>query len=243
MGQEPHPDDTHGEAEAERAATQPDEHRIRQRGYKIWVEGGRLEGRALDDWMRARWELERAPDPRVEFEQVAQEFEPGRGALGTLAASLKREVGFYFAPSQTAIDNISNSPKLETIAVSESADSDFLLKLAGADTNIRSGGRTEGFSIRVADAFEREASDHTVRVRVLARSASAAPTRLAIAYSTNEVGNSGWRWRDIGPGWAICELVWKVPKMHKGNGDFIGLSPDKIGTPGVEIHSVSVAVV
>jgi len=78
-------------------------------------------------------------------------------------------------------------------------------------------------------------------VQVLAKSANAAPTRLAIAYSTNEVGNSGWHWRDVGPDWAICELVWHVPKMHKGNGDFIGLRP--FGAPGVEIHSVSASIV
>ena len=117
------------------------------------------------------------------------------------------------------------------------------MKLTGGDPSAPSSGFTGGFSIRVPDAFEREASEHTVRVRVLARSAGDASTRMAVAYSTAEVGNSGWQWCDVGPMWSICELVWKVPKMINGNGDYIGLMPDEPGTPGVEIHSISATVV
>lgn len=117
------------------------------------------------------------------------------------------------------------------------------MKLTGGDPLALSSGLTEGFSIRVPDAFERAASEHTVRVRVLARSAELAPTRMAIAYSTAEVGNSGWRWSDIGLTWGIYDLVWKVPKMVNGHGDYIGLLPDKPGAPGVEIRSVHASVV
>ncbi len=66
---------------------------------------------------------------------------------------------------------------------------------------------------------------------------------MAIAYSTNEVGNSGWKWRDVGVNWGIYELVWKVPKMVIGKGDYIGLLPDKPGAAGVEIHSVCATIV
>ena len=90
--------------------------------------------------------------------------------------------------------------------------------------------------------FEGEASEHAVRVRLLARSAGDASTRMANAYSTTEVGNSSWQWRDVGPMWSICELVWKVPKMIQGNGDYIGFMIDKTGGAGVEIHSVSATV-
>jgi hypothetical protein len=41
------------------AAAKPlDEHRIRERAYEIWVEEGKPEGRHIDHWQRARWELE-----------------------------------------------------------------------------------------------------------------------------------------------------------------------------------------
>ena len=106
-----------------------------------------------------------------------------------------------------------------------------MLKLAGGDRSGASDGVTAGFVIRVRDAFEREASEHAVRVRVLARSTDAAPTRLAVAYSTNEVGNSGWRWRDVGPSWEVCEITYDVPKRKNGNGDYIGLMPAEWARP------------
>ena len=35
--------------------------RIKERAYLIWVDEGRPDGRDLDHWLRARWELEREP--------------------------------------------------------------------------------------------------------------------------------------------------------------------------------------
>jgi hypothetical protein len=32
--------------------------RIRERAHQIWIEEGRPNGRALDHWLRARWEVE-----------------------------------------------------------------------------------------------------------------------------------------------------------------------------------------
>jgi Protein of unknown function (DUF2934) len=59
------------------AAPEPDEHAIRMRAHEIWVEEGRPEGRALDHWLRARWELEQAPDPEAELQQLERELGPG----------------------------------------------------------------------------------------------------------------------------------------------------------------------
>jgi hypothetical protein len=42
------------------AAKPLDEHRIRERAYEIWAEEGKPEGRHIDHWQRARWELEQA---------------------------------------------------------------------------------------------------------------------------------------------------------------------------------------
>lgn len=41
------------------AAGRPDEHRIRERAYGIWIEEGQPHGRALAHWQRARQELQR----------------------------------------------------------------------------------------------------------------------------------------------------------------------------------------
>jgi hypothetical protein len=63
---------------SEPSEPKPDEHGIRQRAHAIWIEEGRPDGKALDHWLRARWELEPAPDPKVELERLERELEPGR---------------------------------------------------------------------------------------------------------------------------------------------------------------------
>jgi hypothetical protein len=40
-------------------ASAPDEHRIRERAYGIWIEEGRPDGRDLAHWRRAREEIQR----------------------------------------------------------------------------------------------------------------------------------------------------------------------------------------
>jgi hypothetical protein len=39
-------------------ASLPDEHRIRERAYGIWIEEGRPHGRDLLHWQRARYQLQ-----------------------------------------------------------------------------------------------------------------------------------------------------------------------------------------
>ena len=186
---------------------------------------------------------EQGPTPAqsIVAEPEAPETQPTAHPLDALSQSLKSGGGFYFAPTSSAIDGIHTRVKVKGIELAHSAEGP-LLKLAGGDLKAGSAGTTEGFSVRVPDAFERDASERVVRVQVLARSDKAASTRLALAYSTNEVGNSGWQWREIGPDWAICEMTFKVPKMINGNGDFIGLLPDGPDAPGVEIHSLGATV-
>jgi hypothetical protein len=117
------------------------------------------------------------------------------------------------------------------------------MRLAGGDPAAVSTGRTSGYGIQVSDALESQASGNPVRVRVVARSLNAAPqSRFALAYSTNEVGNTGWRWQSAVPEWAIFELEYDVPPMKAGRGDFIGLLPDQEGAPGVEVAAVCVHV-
>ncbi len=184
---------------------------------------------------------EASPEPLSSGPPAAMTHSDGKSVVA-LAASLKGACGFYFAPSQTAIGGLPAGRKIESISLGDEVEGNFVLKLAGGDPYATSHGVTVGFSIRVPDSFEREASERSVRVRVLARSAAAAPTRMAIAYSTNEVGNSGWRWLEIGPSWEVVEFNWSVPKMQRGHGDFIGLLPDRPGASGVEIHSLCASI-
>ncbi len=52
------------------------EYLIRKRAHEIWIEEGKPEGQALDHWLRARWELEDAPDAQVEVERLARKLAP-----------------------------------------------------------------------------------------------------------------------------------------------------------------------
>jgi Protein of unknown function (DUF2934) len=51
------------------------EHRIRQRAYESWERESRPDGRALDHWLRAHWEIENVPER--ELERLEREFTPG----------------------------------------------------------------------------------------------------------------------------------------------------------------------
>jgi predicted RNA polymerase sigma factor len=44
-------------AAVEQHGDEPAEDRIRERAHQIWVEEGKPEGRSMDHWLRAHWEL------------------------------------------------------------------------------------------------------------------------------------------------------------------------------------------
>lgn len=50
---------SNGRPPAIELAGRPDEHRVRERAYGIWIEEGRPHGRDLAHWQRARHELQR----------------------------------------------------------------------------------------------------------------------------------------------------------------------------------------
>ena len=41
---------------------------------EIWVEEGKPGGRALNHWLRAKWELEQARNPREQVDRLEQDF-------------------------------------------------------------------------------------------------------------------------------------------------------------------------
>jgi Protein of unknown function (DUF2934) len=60
--------DVHGDAPIEKAQGTEKAHgikddQIRERAYQIWVDEGHPDGRELDHWLRAKWEIENSPDP------------------------------------------------------------------------------------------------------------------------------------------------------------------------------------
>lgn len=119
-----------------------------------------------------------------------------------------------------------------------------VLKLSGGNPDALAAGRTGGYSVPVPRATEVAASGARVRVSVLARAAKGqAEAEFLLAYSTNEVGNSGWRKFAVGPDFDRRGFEWDVPVMIKGFGDYVGILPAEPGGAGVEFCEVKVEVV
>jgi len=114
------------------------------------------------------------------------------------------------------------------------------IRLANGKTDAASNGATDGYSIRVPDKVEAAASGRLISVNVIARAAGGALSRFAIAYSTNDTGNSGWRWQQAGAEWSVFTMEYDVPVMTRAHGDFVGILPDMEGRCGTEICYMAV---
>ena len=114
-----------------------------------------------------------------------------------------------------------------------------LVRLAGVQSNAPSSG-LPGIYLRLPDQFEKAASAHKVRVTVFARQAADAPSAsFALAYSTSEVGNSGWQKFTLTDQLSGYSFTYAVPAMVKGLGDYVGILPDLAGAQGaVEIAGI-----
>lgn len=197
--------------------------RIRLRAYYLWLENSSPAHLDEEFWFRA------------EMRELA------RFRLEALISTLSEGAAY----SHVFNSDVAPSPTWKGMIGSKLTDEDSgfdYVRLAKGHAKANSGGVTNGYSIRLPDAVELAASGRQVCVKVVARAAEAGGSRFAIAYSTNEVGNSGWRWRDATPEWSSFGMEFDVPVMKNGNGDFVGILPDVEGKPGVDICFVSVHV-
>jgi hypothetical protein len=111
----------------------------------------------------------------------------------------------------------------------------------GSVEKTNSGGRTNGISVELPEAIEAQASGRAVQVTVVAKQAGDTRQRFAVAYSTNGVGNSGWRKFRASKQFQEYSFVYDVPPQKRGNGDFLGILPDysRRGS-GLVVHAISV---
>lgn len=94
-------------------------------------------------------------------------------------------------------------------------------EISGVPDNATSTVKTGGVSVRLSDAIEAQASGAPVRVTVRAF-APQDGSMLGIAYSTNEMGNSGWIQFPLTQTPADYVFVYLVPAKRAGNGDYLG---------------------
>lgn len=125
----------------------------------------------------------------------------------------------------------------------ETVDGTVCVRLSAGDATATSGGVTGGYNIRVPDELELAASGKSIKIGVIARSAGSSPTKFACAYSTCEVGNSGWMSRPVGPEWEVFSYDYNVGKMIVGNGDYVGLLPADAGEPAVDVAAIEITVI
>jgi SGNH domain (fused to AT3 domains) len=85
-----------------------------------------------------------------------------------------------------------------------------------------SANETDGVAFRVPYLHEQNFSGQLIVVTVEARSSDDS-AGIGIAYSTNEVGNSGWNRFELAPNWAEYSFTYFVPELIQGRGDFLGL--------------------
>jgi hypothetical protein len=116
------------------------------------------------------------------------------------------------------------------------------IRLANGNPDAVSGGHTDGYSIRLPGEIEAAASDHHIVVNIIARTAGNDQSRFAVAYSTNEVGNSGWRWFNAGAEWSVHTMEYDVPVMKNGNDDFVGILVEGKDHPGTEFCYLAITI-
>lgn len=116
------------------------------------------------------------------------------------------------------------------------------ITLANGNPEAVSSGVTGGYSILLSDEVEAAASGQHITVRVIARASGSVQSRFAVAYSTNEVGNSGWRWFNAYKTWAVYTMEYDVPTMKNGNGDFVGILPGSEENSGTDFYCFAVTI-
>jgi hypothetical protein len=110
--------------------------------------------------------------------------------------------------------------------------------VSGTISERNSAGQTTGISLRVPAEFETAASGKLVRIHAVVSSETAGEAFLA--YSTNDVGNSGWMPFPVSNEDSVIVLEYSVPVMNLGQGDYVGIDPNG---QSITVKAVSVEVV
>ena len=95
--------------------------------------------------------------------------------------------------------------------------------ISGTTYERNSAGSTSGAAFVLGDEMERQISGHEIVVKVLAK--GEADASMAVAYSTNEVGNSGWKSFDLTTEFAEYTFPYSVTSLVNGRNDYIAIIP------------------
>jgi len=103
-------------------------------------------------------------------------------------------------------------------------------------------GRPGTVSAKVPESLALNFAGRRIRVTGYARQAPTdGASQFAVAYSTADVGNSGWQRFSVNSTWSLFEFLWDVPEANNGGADYIGFWADTSGSgKGVLIDLVNI---
>jgi len=155
---------------------------------------------------------------------------PARVGARKAAVSTAASVSLSFGDSSTLKGDFvarftrSSGPTLNAPTGYTVTPADNFVRLSGHVENASSQGKP-GIWLQVSDSIEKAASGNVIIVDALVRMATAGGP-IGLAYSTNEVGNSGWRTQEATTEFKTVSFTYQVPPMKNGGGDYIGILPD-----------------
>lgn len=111
-----------------------------------------------------------------------------------------------------------------------------------SQTERSSAGATSGLSFAIDETFEALASGQQVTVEVSAR-LSSDDMEFVAAYSTNEVGNSGWQRFTANTEFSVYTFEYNVPQMRAGRLDYVGVElPAEYPDGTLELQWIRISV-
>jgi len=93
-----------------------------------------------------------------------------------------------------------------------------------------SAGTTDGYYVEIPEEIALEYGGRTVEITIWARQDTA--NAFAVAYSTADVGNSGWRSFFPTSNWQSFRFTYEVPEPSGGGSDYLGLLGDATTNSG-----------
>lgn len=140
-------------------------------------------------------------------------------AVANTAANIGNEEAVGTTISFKPVELLSSGNAPDTVSVSGTDDFVEVVALDGYDMGNPGGTIPNGFTIKLGPEIEQQLSGKKITVEI-----DASGGAFQVAYSTNEVGNSGWRSFQSGERETVS-FEYQLNEIQAGNNDFIGIAP------------------
>jgi hypothetical protein len=136
-------------------------------------------------------------------------------------------VAMFCGKKEPKVFEHSGSAGWKTVKGIEIETVDKTISMKSSVKKPSSGGSTQGAYLVIPKEVAESFSGKKVQVTFQARSGESKPSKMIwAAYSTAEVGNSGWKKFELTNELKEYSFNYQVPKIKKGGVDFIGFNSD-----------------